>query len=31
LIYIGEIQICKNCNTCFAAVHYIGPVKATHV
>ncbi len=29
LIYISEFLICKNCNTRFVAVHYIGIVKAT--
>jgi len=31
LIYMDEIQICKICNTCFAATHYIAVVRATHV
>ena len=28
---MGEMQVCKNCNTRFVAVHYIEVVKATLV
>jgi uncharacterized protein YjiS (DUF1127 family) len=31
LIYNSELLICKNCNTRFAALHYIDVVKATQV